>query len=471
MAEEIQLGSAEGIQLRLQYAPKAKGQEGLLWAHGRLLVAGDPVWENDDASPVEWTWIDLLEWLARNWKYLMYEQSLPFNESTLSMNTLLRDLQRRWEDMPQSRVEEEEEHALRFLHRHDMAYGFKGLFLPTLYLFRVGRLMEIALPALKTETRLPLARVATDLEAIGNGLAENAVEHVHSRAKAAVSLWQGRAEQEPGTVVRLMTGLSLDELKALSGDADLSFWEMEDMRQMDDTEMLAAARMTVKVLTPEQQRRLLDRIKIAPRNDTAGLDNLSVCIREQLQPEERPHDQGYWAANQLRRLLELGEKDPVDPAALLNNWNVNIAELPFEASGIDALACWGPRHGPVLFLNREDGSPAHAHGERSTLAHEICHLLLDRHDALPVAEVLKGHTPERLEKRARAFAAEFLLPRSAAAAQVRAAGDLKKSVRSLSDSFGVSEALVCWQIYNSGLSTALSGDERQWLMAVARSES
>lgn len=470
MDEEVQLGSAEGIQLRLQYDCKNRGQDGLLWAHGRLLVAGEPVWVNDDGSAIEWTWIDLLEWLARNWKYVLYEQSMPFNESTLSMITLLRDLQRRWEDMPQSRVEEEEELALRFLHRHDMAYGFKGMFLPTLYIFRVGRLMEITLPTLKTETRLPLSQVVADLEAIGNGLAEKATEHLHSRTKAAVSLWRGRVEQKVGTVVRLMTGLSSDELSAVSGDTDLSFWEVDDMRPIDDTEMLAAARMTVKVLTPEQQRKVLDRIKSASHSDTDQLDSLGECIRNEVQQEERPHDQGYWAANRLRQLLELGEKDSVDPAALLRKWNVNIDGLPLETSGIDALACWGPRHGPVLFLNREDGSPAHIHGERSTLAHEICHLLLDRHDALPVAEVLKGHTPERLEKRARAFAAEFLLPRSVAAAHVRDADDLKKSVRSLSGSFGVSEALVCWQVYNSEVTTALSGDEHQWLIDTARFE-
>jgi Zn-dependent peptidase ImmA (M78 family) len=52
---------------------------------------------------------------------------------------------------------------------------------------------------------------------------------------------------------------------------------------------------------------------------------------------------------------------------------------------IDAVACWGPRHGPAVLLNRE-GRHAHTErGARATLAHEICHLLIDRQGSLPLA--------------------------------------------------------------------------------------
>lgn len=53
-------------------------------------------------------------------------------------------------------------------------------------------------------------------------------------------------------------------------------------------------------------------------------------------------------------------------------------------------------------------------GRRATLAHEICHLLVDRKDALPLVDVFGGQVDEEVEKRARAFVAELLLPQSIA---------------------------------------------------------
>jgi len=67
---------------------------------------------------------------------------------------------------------------------------------------------------------------------------------------------------------------------------------------------------------------------------------------------------------------------------------------------LEAIAAWGPRHGPVILLNQaanqqtEQVKPANLYRERSTLAHEICHLLIDRERALPVSEVLGGGAPE-----------------------------------------------------------------------------
>ena len=108
------------------------------------------------------------------------------------------------------------------------------------------------------------------------------------------------------------------------------------------------------------------------------------------------------------------------------------------------------------------------HGETTTLAHEICHLLLDRDGALPVAEVLNGNSPERLEKRARAFAAELLLPRNVAAKEVRMAASVNVAVTTLSSVYEVSTELACWQIINSDAYATLTDDERNLLQGRAQ---
>lgn len=128
MAKTIRLGRANIIELELTPINKKGADASLLWAKGRLLIAGEPAIASEDGDVVEWTWLDVLEWVAKHWSALLLEQAYPFNVSTLGMGTLMRDLNRRWEDMPEDRVEDEEEQALQFLARHDLASAFKGIF-------------------------------------------------------------------------------------------------------------------------------------------------------------------------------------------------------------------------------------------------------------------------------------------------------------------------------------------------------
>lgn len=114
-----------------------------------------------------------------------------------------------------------------------------------------------------------------------------------------------------------------------------------------------------------------------------------------------------------------------------------------------------------MVVNAEGQHARWPSGRRATLAHEVCHLLFDAHHALPVAEALGGRMPRDLEQRARAFAAELLLPRSVVAAQFD--GDALATVRRAAIRYGVSKELAAWQLRNSGVEledaqrTALKG--------------
>jgi Zn-dependent peptidase ImmA (M78 family) len=80
----------------------------------------------------------------------------------------------------------------------------------------------------------------------------------------------------------------------------------------------------------------------------------------------------------------------------------------------------------------------------------MAHLLLDRTGALPVAEVLQGQVISHVEARARAFAAELLLPQEEAAAAYLSTPDSpERVVKSLVSRYGVSLELAAWQIRNS----------------------
>ncbi len=141
---------------------------------------------------------------------------------------------------------------------------------------------------------------------------------------------------------------------------------------------------------------------------------------------------------------------------------IEMANCPMEA-----VAAWGEMHGPAIILNTWTGSrAAHEHGRRATLAHEIAHLILDQDRALPAGEVLGGRTPEYLEKRARAFAAEFLLPRVAAEEALRNESSMEDAANYLKSFYKVSTELLAWQINNSSARALLSPEDQtrleQW---------
>lgn len=217
------------------------------------------------------------------------------------------------------------------------------------------------------------------------------------------------------------------------------------------------------------QRAVLQRILETPPSHCQELDDLSMCLKAAFDERGPPFAQGYWIASWLRAKLGLVTEKPVDPMQLLIDWGVEVAAFDLGDGGLEAIATWGPRHGPVV-LHRPacDQSQGDAQSYpltrlRATLAHEICHLLIDRDRALPVAEVLGGASPEYPEKRARAFAAELLLPRDSAAAAVREQRTLEEAVDTLRSRFQVSRELACWQIRRSDAYASLSTREQMRL--------
>jgi Zn-dependent peptidase ImmA (M78 family) len=163
--------------------------------------------------------------------------------------------------------------------------------------------------------------------------------------------------------------------------------------------------------------------------------------------EGAPFEQGFALAAQVR--AQLGLDGPVDPEALLKRWGVRVFTADLRLSrNIDALAMWKGSSAWVVV----NGAGHHAQsrvGRRATLAHEICHVLFDSGGALPLVEALGGRMPRDLEQRARAFAAELLLPRGLIADQYD--GDALATVRRAANRFGVSKELAAWQLRNSGV--------------------
>ncbi|WP_421620823.1 ImmA/IrrE family metallo-endopeptidase [Alkalilimnicola ehrlichii] len=468
MADEIRrtrqlIGDPEGLQFELRFADADR--RGLAEGEGRVFLGGQGVWFGEgpdgEEAPFSWTWVDLLAFLGRWWPWLILEEDYPLPVQPLYPAFFLQEAEKRWHDLPERQVEEEEEAAHRFVARHDLAEAFKGLFLPSLMLLRQGERCMVSAAALRQTRIRPWQEVRATLESLGDCLARQVQDSENPRAQQALEWWRERDARAAERELDIVTGLSAPARERIE-QAGLA------AEQWAYPEVRAVARMSRGAVLEEQRKALLLRVAAVPACSTPELDRIAAAIREEFSERGEPYEQGYWAAARLRRELGISAAQPLDPEDWLRRWGVAIETIALPGCPVDAVTAWGEHHGPVVILNCAEGSrAAHTHGKRATLAHEIAHLILDRHEgALPAGEVLGGRVPEYPEKRARAFAAEFLLPREAVAEEVRRHPSLPEAAHALQERHRVSAELLAWQINNSEAWVTLGENERtlieQW---------
>lgn len=227
MAEQVQqsltVGSSDGLQFSIALLPDPPADvAGLAWGDGVLRVAGTDVWCGDDGAaggaPLRWTWVDLLEFLAKNWPWLLLEESWPVPVKPLFPRHLRREAERRWEqqDLAEAVIDREDEEVYRFLLRHDLAMGLKGLFVPSLMIMRMGQQFVLSCPTLEQDVLRPADEVIATLTELGDRLVGMLGQHGAPRAHFACDLWQRREAVLLEHVVALRSGLDAATLTQLA---------------------------------------------------------------------------------------------------------------------------------------------------------------------------------------------------------------------------------------------------------------
>ncbi|MBS0602652.1 MAG: ImmA/IrrE family metallo-endopeptidase [Proteobacteria bacterium] len=450
--------------LRLEFtAASSEGAVNDGWGQATLYWNEEPYWHAGVLSDgrtrrIEWTWVDLLQWLAKNWLYLTNEQTLPLawmNDVNDNLAKILDSAEEHWQGVSEERLDAEEIILLEYLNRHNLANALQGIYVPAVFWRRVGN--EVVLYREDgVSMRVPLNPLLQHFEDIGSRMVEAWKESENPRVRLAIDQWRRRAELPLVTVLSISSGLEADEIRRIQGEQDAGeFWgthSVTDMLNGQDTDMLAAARMSSHVLKPEAMTRLVGNIRSCESRQTPVLDELCNRLMEEAQAwhDWRPYDQAYALAEWLRRNIGLKDGSRVNPQEMLELWNVAVTDIDLDGADIDAVACWGLR-GPAIFMNTSPEWRSQGVRRRASLAHEICHLLFDRKSALPVAEVLGGAVDPIAEQRARAFAAELLLPRTEAHATVQRANELIPACDELAAHYDVSRKIVTNQIKNSGV--------------------
>lgn len=210
---------------------------------------------------------------------------------------------------------------------------------------------------------------------------------------------------DTGALVRLARAVGVDPARALGGGA------------LPVPRLVAYLREAPSGLSARdavELRRALSR-SAALREEGLRAD---LRFRPTSAPERRAFEAGYRAARRLRRDLGLEHGALVDLRGVVERrLGIVVVFAELASPRLEALAI-ADADGAAIVLNR--GTPRPAALQRRSVAHELCHLLFDPRDDSPLVDVLEPEDSrpavvysgqrERREQRARAFAAELLVP-------------------------------------------------------------
>lgn len=434
------------------------------WGRCMVEINQQPFWYGGTAQEpetLEWTWIDLLHHLGKNWLHIITEAPWPNERLAAAMQegkdfwALAED---DWSDMSPDAADQEEAQMLAFVRPRNLAHALQGLALPALYCYRQGKDMQLC-PEGMAPLRMAGRQFMETLEKFGEQIDLGLGHTTHARAQQAQNAWRNRNHNKTQRQISISTGLNATELNQLQqGQSPDQYWELPDSandENLNANGLLAAARMLAPLrLGAEQKQQLLAELRQQPANPQAlqQLDALAAALSHTPAPNGKPHEQGYQLAQLLRQHYRVSDSAPFPITQVIEQLKLPMCSTRFGCPQLQAMAIWGHR-GPAILLNADkDANTSASHVRRILLAHELCHLLFDRQHAQPAADVLGAtSTSTHTEQRAKAFAAELLLPRDSAAQAYAQHPTLRNAITSLSKTFDVSPKVAKTQILNSGM--------------------
>ena len=419
------------------------------------------VWpvHGDDEATLEIQVDDLLSHLVEYWKPIVLRQAYPLGLNPVRPSELRYRARLRWADLPEQQVREEDEALEAFVDCHDFSRCFAGYFdLPPLWIIRSGDMMLVEAGSTPV-TIVPNDLAIAGLIAVGDRIADR-LKGTGARWSDLIAAWKARDAGDGLTFLTWATNLEPDIARSLAEDGFLCAPESLAEAANDDDELRLAARMA-SALPPDQIRTVLRLVSGFPKVDAARLTALATASRAYFNAnllDARPFEQGEGLADFVREFVLLKAGEAVDVFAVVAGLGVDVRIVSVEPETLDALAVSGRKHGPAILLNTEavhlkQGLAfASAGRARVTLAHELCHLIVDGANALSAVDVLGGLMPPMVEQRARAFGAQFLLP-SQAAAQVwidlgrhRSRSGLSATLDRLCQLYNVTHSVAAWKL-------------------------
>jgi Zn-dependent peptidase ImmA (M78 family) len=172
-------------------------------------------------------------------------------------------------------------------------------------------------------------------------------------------------------------------------------------------------------------------------------------------------EQGYVLADLSRKKLRVAECPyKVDLDELLSQSGIEARHVALSDTKIRATSICGKGLRSLIAINDSCRQNESGPGLRFTLAHELCHLLFDEEEGVPLAVASGPWAPAAIEKRANAFAAMFLMPTDACRKLLyeftRSEGVDKDTISRIAAEFGTGRLATLRHLSNLNL---ISADE------------
>lgn len=419
--------------------------------------------QSEVTDRTHWYLLPVLEWFVENWDQLLHEARFP---KGLPNEVSAREsyLAARPFDLPEA----ETDAVFRWWSGHALRAAADGGIFPDVFIRRHRGDLELSWGHATVPGAPPDLRFLQSKSVLCTPVAAAAQELFTKLGSAIQTLQKLKGSQRVTQLAKahaLLRKLPVDRGHWLAGIPVLPQWARG---------MLSADGPGIVIPTAPAPIALFG--CLSPTIEQEDLDALFDVLRDAevetvaqpLQPlvevaasgnATDPWAEGYdWAERAHAMLkLDLG-KAPVPIDECLTKLDVKVEDVLLRDSTIRAVALCGGTLQSTIALNLNCKQNQSEPGRRFTLAHELCHLLFDQEQGIPLAIASGPWAPKELEQRANAFAAMFLMPNAKVwSLAARFTNDGKwttDSVRSMARELHVGRLPVLNHLHNLDLITA-----------------
>lgn len=424
-----------------------------------------------EAQEVRWFLAPLIRWLIASWRPLLHEAHLPEESGwgdrrpRWARLAYLAMLERSGDDVDRFRSWQ------RWGARHALRSAAEGGIVPDVFFQRVGDEIELSWG----DRIQPGGEAATFL--VEDGVARTHVDHVAQAFEQAIDWFLA----EEGIQATGWAPAQVGAWRAIKGEGS-SFeplhWYLDSRADAGplSTKLLAgldalgrgplpiAGRWLGSLspeiamfgdLTPSISKEaaiaLLTEYYNAHSNVPEPERLAALSADEPAWTATSPWENGYALALDV---LDEADPDPdtrhTDLEALLQDLSITVHDVALGKEGPRGVALAGEGLRPTILVN-VDHPTNQGPGHRFTQAHELCHILFDRHRARPLAHSSTPWASPSVEQRANAFAAMLLMPPHRARRPVtNGTTGLGRGVSTLARQLGVSRIALCRHLANLG---------------------
>ena len=325
----------------------------------------------------------------------------------------------------------------------------------SLYLMRQGNFIEITFS--RKVFAFSMQYISELLTSFGNYLSDNFSD-------TDSSLWNNRENISKEDLLFFISGdvKSTTELfENLGSQITLTFKGL-----IQDHPYLAIARMSRSAnLSVSDNRILVSTIQELSQNNHRSQKTIvppewtnhipPSVMDSSLEPFQQAYELATYVRKNTKEHESISGKISVYPILYNLGYEVYDRNLPDK---IHALSVWANNFGQFVVLNTSTNAlaPNKNYLHRAAMAHEICHILIDKTRSRPLVDLFLSNTNDPIEKRAKAFAAEFLLPRQLALQFIEKREDKSETVDLLAWRHEVSLSIAANQLKNGADSEKIS---------------